>query len=69
MSNNDMSSKAKWVADMMKADGVTPEMITQDLIMAYFDAIGKKIESIQNAVMTRPEARAALEKAVLATCR
>lgn len=58
---SDLKIKAQWVADMMAADGVTPEQLTDDLAMAYMDAIGKKIESIQNKYLTRIGAAPALQ--------
>lgn len=58
---SDLKIKAQWVADMMAADGVTPEQLTDDLVMAYMDAIGKKIESIQNKYLTRIGATPALQ--------
>jgi len=58
---NDLKIKAQWAADMMAADGVTPEQFTEELAMAYMEAIGKKIESIQNKYLTRVGATDALQ--------
>ena len=63
--NQELSTKAKWVADMMAADGVTPSQLTAELIDAYIIAIGKKIEKIQNTYLTNGEARKALSQKVL----
>ena len=57
---------AQWVADLMKADGVTAEMVTPDLALAYVDAIGRKIEAIQTTYLTRTGAKEAMQAAVLA---
>lgn len=54
---------AKWVADSMKADGVTAEQLAAmseadrvSLSLAYVDAIGKKIVNMQTQLLTRPQA-------------
>lgn len=65
MNNIEMKNKAQWVADMMKADGVKPEMITAELVMAYFDAVGRKINKIQSVYLTRNGARDAMQKHLL----
>jgi len=62
---NDFKIKAQWVADMMKADGVTPEQINDDLVMSYMDSIGKKIQSIQSTYLTRNGAAKALSDYVV----
>lgn len=59
--SNDLKIKAKWAADMMRADGVKPEQFTEELAMAYMEAIGKKIESIQNKYLTRVGAAETLQ--------
>jgi len=51
---------AQWVADLMAADGVKPEQLTQELIMAYMDTIGRKIAAIQSTFLTRVGAKEAL---------
>ena len=59
--SNDLKIKAKWAADMMAADGVKPEQFTEELALAYMEAIGKKIESIQNKYLTRVGAAETLQ--------
>ena len=66
MTTNEMNSKAQWVADMMKADGVTPEQVTPELAIAYMQRISKKIEAIQNTYLTRVGAKEAMQSTVLA---
>jgi hypothetical protein len=56
---------AQWVADLMKADGVKPEQVTTELVMAYFDEVGRKIKSIQSIYLTRNGAKQAMCQAVL----
>ena len=65
MNLTEMKNKAQWVADMMKADGVKPEMITAELVMAYFDAVGRKINEIQSIYLTRNGAKDAMQKHLL----
>ena len=65
MNNTEMKNKAQWVADMMKADGVKPEMITAELVMAYFDSVGRKINEIQGIYLTRNGAKDAMQKHLL----
>ena len=67
---------ARWVADLMKADGVTPailEAMSEDervsLSLAYFDEVGKKIARIQTTYLTRTGARDAMQAHVLAFVR
>jgi len=64
--NNEMKNKAKWVSDLMAADGVKPEQVTPELAMAYMVTVGKKIEAIQNTYLTRNGARDAIQTAILA---
>ena len=64
----ELIAKAKWAADMMKADGVKPEQFTEELAMAYMAAIGRRIESIQNLYLTSPEAKAQMRKTIFAMC-
>lgn len=61
-----LTTKAQWVADMMQADGVKQEQITQDLVFAYMDAIGKKIVKMQSAYLTNPNAPHLFKETVLA---
>ncbi len=49
--------KARWVAELMKADKVIPEMVTPELVEAYFPVIARKIEKFQNIYITIPEAK------------
>ena len=65
MNKTEMKNKAQWVADMMKADGVKPKMITAELVMAYFDAVGRKINEIQSIYLTRNGAKDAIQKHLL----
>lgn len=53
---------AKWVADMMKADGITAEQFGAmseaeqvNASLAYVDAVGKKIVNMQTQLLTRPQ--------------
>lgn len=69
--SKDLQNKAQWVADLLAADGVSPKQIQampeeqkQNLIMAYMDEIGKKIEAIQNKCLTNPQAMAAMHNKV-----
>ena len=64
MTTNEMQQKAQWVADMMKADGVTPEQVTPELAIAYMQRISKKIEAIQNTYLTRVGAKEAMQDMV-----
>lgn len=67
MSNLDqqLEIKAQWVADLMKADGVQPEQITEELCLAYMDEVGRRIEKIRNIYLTRNGAKEALEEVIL----
>lgn len=58
--DNAMMEKARWVAQMMQADGVSPEMVTPELVMAYMEAISRRIDIIQGIYLTRPGAPEAL---------
>jgi hypothetical protein len=64
--SSDLTRKAQWVADMMRADGVKPEQVTESLAMAYMAAISRKIQALQNTYLTRNCAREAMQGAVLA---
>ena len=63
--NAELQAKAKWVADLMKADGVKPEQVTEDMAIAYMETIGKKIERIQSTYLTRCGAKEAMGSFVL----
>ena len=65
MLDKELQAKAKWVADMMAADGVTAEQVTTELALAYMDAISKKITQMQSTYLTRNGARKAFQAAVL----
>ena len=57
----DRIAYAKWVADLLKADGVPPEQVTPELALAYFDEVGRRIEKLQTAYLTRTGARSAMQ--------
>ena len=64
-----MMKTAKWMADLMKADGITPaefSAMPSEMIEAYGDAIAKKIEAIQAIYLTRQGAKQAMADRVLA---
>ena len=63
------NNTAKWVADLMRADKVTPEMVTPELALAYFDEVGRRIKKIQTIYLTRAGARAAMQSRVLSLLR
>lgn len=63
--SKELQLKAKWVSELMKADGVKPEQVTPEMALAYMDAIGKKIQAIQNKYLTNPKARESLQLSVL----
>lgn len=65
--DKDFTNKARWVADLMKADGVNPEEVTPELCIAYMAKIGKKIQEAQDIYLTRNGAREALGQTILAT--
>jgi hypothetical protein len=62
---NELKSKAQWVADLMKADKVTPEMVTPELALAYFDEAGRRIAKIQSTYLTRQGAKEAMQARIL----
>ena len=64
--SSDLKIKAQWVADMMRAEGVNPEQLNDSLVMAYMQAIGRKIQAIQNTYLTRNGAREAMQGAIFA---
>lgn len=51
---------AQWVAEIMAADKVEPEMLTPELIAAYLAEVGRRIEKIQAIYLTRTGAREAM---------
>lgn len=69
MLSKELQAKAKWCADMMIADGVKPEQITEELCLAYLAAVGKKIVQIQNIYLTRNGAKQAMQNHVLSICQ
>ena len=66
---NELKSKAQWVADLMRADKVTAEMVTPELTLAYFDEVGRRIKNMQTQYLTNPKTRQGFTKAVLDMCR
>ena len=56
---------AEWVADIMSADGVTPDQVTPELAIAYFAEVGRKIERINCIYLTRDYAKEAMKNYVL----
>lgn len=77
MENENLAvTAARWVADLMKADGITPailEAMSEEervaLSLAYFDEVGKKIAHIQTTYLTRTGAREAMQRTVLSFVR
>jgi cytosine/adenosine deaminase-related metal-dependent hydrolase len=70
--SEELQAQAKWCADLMRADGITAEHVASmtddqqtELAMAYMQAIGKKIQQIQNIYLTRVGAKPALQNFVL----
>ncbi len=59
-----METNAKWVADLMKSDGIKPEQITTELALAYLDEVGRKIKLFQSIYLTRNGARDAIQSRV-----
>lgn len=64
--SQEMLTKANWVAEMMQEDGIAAGSVTQELIMAYMQAITRKIETIQGIYLTRNGAQEAMADMVLA---
>jgi hypothetical protein len=62
----DTNAHAQWVADLMAADGIKPEQVTPELVLAYFEIVGRKIQQIQNIYLTRVGAKTALQELVVA---
>ena len=63
------SRKARWVSELIAADKVPPEMVTPDLVLAYFDEVGRRIEKIQTIYLTRDGASQAMQNSVLSLCK
>ncbi len=63
--SKELMAKAKWVADMMAADGVCAEPVTPELAIAYMDAIGRKITKIQSTYLTQDRAKESMQDFVL----
>jgi hypothetical protein len=61
----ELKSKAQWVADLMKADKVTAEMVTPELALAYSDEVGRRIAKMQTIYLTRKGAKGAMQARVL----
>lgn len=66
MPSKELQAKAKWAADLARADGVKPEQLTDELALAYMDAIGRKISEIQGIYLTRNGGKQAMQQAVYA---
>lgn len=65
LSNQQMNT-AQWVADLMHADGITPEMMANPefaarAIPAYMETIAAKIEKIQTKYLVNGQARQAMQ--------
>lgn len=61
----ELKRKAQWVADLMQADKVTPEMVTPEMALAYMDEAGRRIATIQNIYLTHDGAKEAMRSTVL----
>lgn len=66
-----MEANAQWIANMMKADGVTiaqvaamPEDDRITLVFAYLDAMNRKIENMQTQLLTNPRKMEAFTKLI-----
>jgi len=62
----DTNTYAKWVADLMEADGIKPEQVTPEIALAYLAVVGRKIQQIQNTYLTRVGAKTALQQYIVA---
>ena len=62
-----LTLKAKWVADLMKADGLDAANASPDVVLAYFDEVGRRIEKMQTTYLTRTGAREAMQQHVRST--
>lgn len=65
--NNELQAKAKWVADLMRADGINSSQVTPDVALAYMEEIGRRIQKIQNTYLTRTGARDVFQASLLQT--
>lgn len=70
---NELIAKAKWCADLMRADGITAEHVAvmteaqkEDLAISYMAAVGRKIEEIQSICLTRDGATESMAQYVRA---
>jgi hypothetical protein len=61
----DTNTYAKWVADLMAADGIKPEQVTPEIALAYLEVVGRKIQQIQNTYLTRVGAKTALQQYIV----
>jgi hypothetical protein len=62
----DTNTYAKWVADLMEADGIKPHQVTPEIALAYLAVVGRKIQQIQNTYLTRVGAKTALQQYIVA---
>lgn len=64
LSESDIEANAKWTAELMSADGITPEMLNdenmQDFALAYLAEVGRKMAAMQEQYFTRTGAAEAL---------
>ena len=63
------STLAAWVAELMAADGITVEQMTdlnfrQQAVAAYLEEVGRKIEAMQTRYLTNDNARSAFAATV-----
>ena len=72
--SNELQAKAKWCADLMRADGITAEHVAEmteeqkhDLAMAYMQEVGRKIQAIQGIYLTRTGAKECLHQFIATT--
>lgn len=72
--SNELQAKAKWCADLMRADGITAEHVAtltedqkHDLAMSYMEAVGRKIQAIQGIYLTRTGAKECLHQFIATT--
>ena len=63
--SKDLINKAQWVCDLMKQDGVKPEQLTDELCIAYLHTVNRKIEIIQNKLLTDQNAKKEFTSAIL----
>jgi hypothetical protein len=70
--SNELKAKAAWVAQLMAADSVTPEMFSalsdeqsSEMCLVYMEAIGRKIKIIQGIYLTRADAKQSLQSSIL----